>query len=346
MRPRTTRRLLTLTALAATALSALTGCGGSAHHDASGSQDVSTGSPAATAVTSTPPTPAPSPTSTVVSLPTGPRTKLTVSQQTSVGPIYVTTLKGAKSGVSGKVWVWLPPQYNDPKYKDYGFPVITLYSGGSSAGYNTYTDQRQLGVQAMDVALAKQGKASPFIMIMPIQNFHDSDWYLQDCSDIPGQPKMGTWMGVDIPDFVRANFRTLRSRDGWGVTGASTGGFCSAKLALQFPQTFRAAVPVDGYFIPDSYYWRGHSKEQQANDPQLMVAKNTADIDMLVTIGSREAYGKQVVAAFMNVARKNKPLHLSYYELPHGDHLTSDFKKVIPMTLEFFTQHLLPPTAG
>ena len=344
MRPRTTRRLLTLTLLAATALTALTGCGGSAHRNASGSQDVSTGSPAATAPAS--PTPAPSPSSTVVSLPTGPATKLTVSQQTSVGPIYVTTLKGAKSGVSGKVWVWLPPQYNDPTYKDYGFPVITLYSGGSSAGYNTYTDQRQLGIQAADVELAKQGKASPFIMIMPIQNFRDSDWYLQDCSDIPGQPKMATWMGVDIPDFVRANFRTLRSRDGWGVTGASTGGFCSAKLALQFPQTFRAAVPVDGYFIPDSYYWRGHSKEQQANNPQLMVARNTADIDMLVTIGSKEAYGKQVVAAFMNVARKNKPLHLSYFELPHGDHLTSDFKRVIPMTLEFFTQHLLPPTAG
>jgi enterochelin esterase-like enzyme len=271
---------------------------------------------------------------------------MTISQNTSVGPIYVTTLHGAKSGVSGKVWVWLPPQYNDPEYANYGFPVVTMYSGGSSAGYNTWNDQKQLGIQAMDVALAKQGKASPFIMIMPIQNFHDSDFKIQDCSDIPGQPKMATWMGEDVPDFARANFRTLQSRDGWGLMGASTGGFCSAKLALQFPDTFKAAVPIDGYFIPDSWYWKGHEAAQKANSPQLMVAKNTADIDMLLTAGGAEGYEKQVVKSFMAVAKASTSLHLSYYELPHGDHLTSDFKKVIPMTLEFLSQHLMPPTAG
>jgi len=340
--PRALRRAAALPSAAAalTALAlTLSACGGSSHPAAAPSQPG-----AAASVPVTPPTPAPSASSTAVSLPTGPRTALKLAENTSVGPIYETTLHGAKSGVSGKVWVWLPPQYNDPRYAHYGFPVVTMYSGGASSGYNTWTDQQQLPIQAEDVALAKQGKASPFIMIMPIQNFHDDDNRLLDCSDIPGHPKMATWMGEDVPDFARANFRTLTNRDGWGVMGASTGGLCSAKLALQFPQTFSTAVPIDGYFIPDSLYWKGYQAAWKANNPQLMVAGSTADVSMLVTAGGAEPYEQGVVQAFVKAARTAPSVHLTYYVLPHADHLTSDFKRLIPMTLEYLTQHLAHPT--
>jgi enterochelin esterase-like enzyme len=331
-------------ALALTLALPLAACGSSSHTGATGPAP-STAATATGSGPATPPTASPSPSSTTVSLPSGPKATLTVAENTPVGPIYVTTLHGAKSGVSGKVWVWLPPQYNDPQYAGYGFPVVTMYAGGSSAGYNTWTDQRQLPIQAEDVALAKQGKASPFIMIMPIQNFHDDDNRLLDCSDIPGHQKMATWMGEDVPDFARANFRTLTSRNGWGVMGASTGGLCSAKLALQFPQTFSAAVPIDGYFIPDSLYWRGHQAEWKANNPQLMVAHSTADVSMLLTAGGAEPYEQSVVKAFITAARTAPSVKLSYYVLPHADHLTSDFKRLIPMSLEYLTQHLSPPTA-
>jgi len=312
--PRALRRAAALPSAAAalTALAlTLSACGGSSHPAAAPSQPG-----AAASVPVTPPTPAPSASSTAVSLPTGPRTALKLAENTSVGPIYETTLHGAKSGVSGKVWVWLPPQYNDPRYAHYGFPVVTMYSGGASSGYNTWTDQQQLPIQAEDVALAKQGKASPFIMIMPIQNFHDDDNRLLDCSDIPGHPKMATWIG----------------------------GLCSAKLALQFPQTFSTAVPIDGYFIPDSLYWKGHQAAWKANNPQLMVAGSTADVSMLVTAGGAEPYEQGVVQAFVKAARTAPSVHLTYYVLPHADHLTSDFKRLIPMTLEYLTQHLAHPT--
>ncbi len=346
--PRALRRASALPSAAAafTALAlalTLSACGSSGHPAAA---PAPTGTPLTTPGTAAKPSPAPSPSQTAVSLPTGPRTTLKLAENTSVGPIYVTTLHGAKSGVSGKVWVWLPPQYNDPKYAHYGFPVVTMYSGGASAGYNTWTDQQQLPIQAEDVALAAQGKASPFIMIMPIQNFHDDDDRLLDCSDIPGHPRMATWMGEDVPDFARANFRTLTSRDGWGVMGASTGGLCSAKLALQFPQTFSAAVPIDGYFIPDSLYWHGYDAAWKANNPQLMVARSTANVSMLVTAGGAEPYEQSVVQDFVKAARTSPSVHLTYYVLPHADHLTSDFKRLIPMTLQYLTQHLAKPTAG
>ncbi|WP_327676483.1 alpha/beta hydrolase [Kitasatospora sp. NBC_00458] len=275
-----------------------------------------------------------------VLMPTGPAAAFSKARDTAAGQIMMTTLNGPKSGVSGKVWVWLPPEYNDPKYARTGFPVLTLYAGGQSAGYNTWTDN-QLPIQEYDADLSKQGKAHPFIMVMPVQNLDSNEAKALECADIPGQPKMGTWMAEDIPDFVRANFRTVKGRDGWGLMGASTGAFCSAKLALQHPDKFKAAVPIDGYFVPDSPLWKGHDAERQANSPELMVAQGTADVRMLATAGGANAYEMKLVKAW--VAKAAAPLTVEYYEQPGGKHLTSDFKKMIPDTLQWLTKNLAGP---
>lgn len=277
-----------------------------------------------------------------VLMPTGPAANLSKSRDTTAGPIMMTKLTGAKSGVTGQVWVWLPPEYNDPKYAKTGFPVLTLFAGGQSNGYNTWTDN-QLPIQEENERLVKEGKSHPFIMVMPVQNFNGDEKNALDCSDIPGQPKMGTWMAEDIPDFVRANFRTVKGRDGWGVMGASTGGFCSAKLALQYPQVYKAAVPIDGYFIPDSGLWKGHDTERAANNPDVLVAEGKAEVNMLVTAGGANPYETKVVKSW--VAKAAPPVKIEYYEQPGGKHLTSDFKKMIPDTLVWLTAHLAPPAA-
>ncbi|MFD7907914.1 alpha/beta hydrolase [Kitasatospora sp. NPDC057904] len=276
-----------------------------------------------------------------VQMPTG-QPSLTKVRDTAAGPIMMTKLAGPKSGVTGQVWVWLPPEYNDPKYAKTGFPVLTLYAGGQSNGYNTWTDN-QLPIQEEDEQLVKAGKAHPFIMIMPVQNFNSDENNALDCSDIPGQPKMATWMAQDIPDWVRANFRTLKGRDSWGIMGASTGGFCSAKLSLQYPDVYKAAVPIDGYFIPDSHLWKGHDAERMANNPDVLVTQGKADVKMLVTAGGANGYEKGVVKSW--VAKAAPPVAIEYYEQPGGKHLTSDFKKMIPDTLQWLTKNLAGPAA-
>ncbi|MFJ6776636.1 alpha/beta hydrolase [Kitasatospora sp. NPDC091257] len=277
-----------------------------------------------------------------VLMPTGPAAALTKVRDTGAGPIMMTKVTGAKSGVTGQVWVWLPPEYNDPKFAKTGFPVLTLFAGGQSNGYNTWTDN-QLPIQEENERLVKEGKSHPFIMIMPVQNFNSDEKNALDCSDIPGQPKMATWMAEDLPDFVRANFRTVKGRDGWGVMGASTGGFCSAKLALQYPQVYKAAVPIDGYFIPDSGLWKGHDAERAANNPDVLVAQGKADVSMLVTAGGANPYETKVVKTWVDKAVP--PVTLQYHEQPGGKHLTSDFKKMIPDTLVWLSAHLAGPAA-
>jgi enterochelin esterase-like enzyme len=256
----------------------------------------------------------------------------------------VTSFTGPKSGLGGQndVMVWLPPQYNDPAFARHGFPVLTLYAGGQSAGYNTWTDN-QLPIQKIDTELSKAGKAHPFILIMPVQNLNSAESKALECSDIPGQPKMGTWMAEDIPDFVRANFRTVKGRDGWGLMGASTGAFCSAKLALQHPDVFKAAVPIDGYFNPDSPLWQGHEQERLANSPGQLVSQGKADVRMLATAGGANAYETGLVKAW--VKKAVPPLTVDYYEQPGGKHLTTDFKKMIPDALQWLSKNLAGPEA-
>ncbi|MFD8706096.1 alpha/beta hydrolase [Kitasatospora sp. NPDC059648] len=344
------RAVLTGAAVLALAAS-LAACGGS--DDGKGKSSSADGTPAATAdpgtpgasgsaVPGTPTAEQPTPANGKVLMPTGPAAGLNKVRDTAAGPIMTTKVTGAKSGVTGQVWVWLPPEYNDPKFAKTGFPVLTLYAGGQSNGYNTWTDN-QLPIQEVDEQLVKQGKAHPFIMIMPVQNFNSDEKNALDCSDIPGQPKMGTWMAEDIPAWVRANFRTLQGRDSWGIMGASTGGFCSAKLALQYPNVYKAAVPIDGYFIPDSGLWKGHDAEKAANNPNLLVTQGKADVKMYVTAGGANGYEKEVVKSW--VAKAVAPVSIQYYEQPGGKHLTSDFKKMIPDTLQWLSANLAGPAS-
>ncbi|GAA1182056.1 enterochelin esterase-like enzyme [Kitasatospora gansuensis] len=313
----------------------LAACGSEPGSPGSDKQPAADGAKSPSAAQSSTPPPKP----TKVLMPTGPAADLKKVRDTAAGPITMTTLTGPKSGVSGKVWVWLPPEYNDPKFAKTGFPVLTLYAGGQSAGYNTWTDN-QLPIEEIGAELSKQGKSHPFIMVMPVQNLDSNEAKALECSDIPGQPKIGTWMSQDIPDFVRANFRTVKGRDGWGLMGASTGAFCSAKLALQHPDVFKAAVPIDGYFNPDSPLWKGHDAERLANSPDELVGKG-ADVRLLATAGGANAYELKLVKKW--VAKAAAPTTIEYYEQPGGKHLTSDFKKMIPVTLEWLTKNLAGP---
>jgi len=54
------------------------------------------------------------------------------------GRLMVTTLSGKASGVTMKVWVWVPPQYDDPRYAKTAFPVLMLFPGGDGVGYTQW----------------------------------------------------------------------------------------------------------------------------------------------------------------------------------------------------------------
>ncbi|MEU5771689.1 alpha/beta fold hydrolase [Streptomyces venezuelae] len=249
-------------------------------------------------------------------LPTGPKAAFTTESTLDDGTkIGVTTLKGKKSGFTGKVWVWAPKQYFDPKYADSGFPVLIALPGGP--GYpNNYWMGADLKLESSIARWSREGKSLPFIVVMPVLNPDAKNYY--DGSDIPGQPRMGTWMTDDVPDFVRANFRTFKSRDGWAFMGSSSGGFVGLKSVLKRPDRFRAVIASGPDTVPDSPLWAGHEKERRANDPERLARRlaerGGPEVDLAFQIGTEESgqanlrkfirtYGKGPVKTRLNVIR-------------------------------------------
>ncbi|MFC5182714.1 alpha/beta hydrolase [Actinomadura harenae] len=276
-----------------------------------------------------------------VVMPTGPKAHFRFSHNTSGGPIMVTTLKGAKSGVTGKVWVWLPPEYKDKRYAKSGFPVLTLYTGNTGVNYNFWAHEEVEPIQKVAVQMRKRHKAHPFIMVMPVLQM--STRQDTECSDIPGMPKMGTFLGDDVYRMVKANFRTLPGRDGWGLGGASSGAFCAVKLALQHPDRYRSAMSWAGYFAPEPQAGpRWTPQQMSANSPTEMVKKRP-DVRLFLLAGDRKLFrsDKERIMAFKQIVRPPTTVQVEIQK--NGGHYTADLQKLLPDILTWFTKNLEGP---
>jgi pimeloyl-ACP methyl ester carboxylesterase len=255
-----------------------------------------------------------------VQLPTGPRSDFKQTTKLDDGTVIAKTrLAGAKSGFEGDVWVWAPKEYEDPKYAKSAFPVLIALPGGNGFPSNYWAD-RSLGLQKAISEGVQAGTSLPFIVIMPVLNPDNKYYY--DGSDIPGQPKMGTWIAEDIPDFTRANFRTYKSRDGWAFMGSSSGAFVGMKTLLQHPDKFKAVIASGGELVPDSPLWKGHQAEMDANNPeklaQRLIDTNGPEVYINFQIGTKES-GKGGMTKFVQSYGKG-PVKATIRDIQNGEH--------------------------
>ncbi|MGW1076743.1 alpha/beta hydrolase [Streptomyces sp. NPDC002537] len=271
--------------------------------------------------------------------------------------IAVITYQREKSHFKGKVWVWAPKQYYDPKYKDKGFPVMIALPGG--AGFpNNYWMGTNLKLQASVQKLADEGKSLPFIIAMPVLNpeNHDKDKHdpvlgrYWDGSDIPGQPKMGTWLTEDVPQLIKENFRTIKSRDGWAFMGSSTGGFAGLKAVVKYPDKFKAVIASGPDIVPDSQLWNPYPKEKAANNPEVLskqlIAKGGPDVYLAFQYGTLEGSVKSKVDKYIATYGNKGPIHSHLQVIQGGEHDAKDYVKGMnESSLEWISQRMQGPVA-
>ncbi|MEU3406660.1 alpha/beta hydrolase-fold protein [Streptomyces sp. NPDC006670] len=267
------------------------------------------------------PSPSPTPTGDPdVQLPAGPRSEFKQTTKLDDGTVIAKTrLAGAKSGFEGDVWVWAPKEYDDPKYAKSAFPVLIALPGGNGFPANYWSD-RSLGLQKAISEGVQAGTSLPFVVIMPVLNPDNKYYY--DGADIPGQPKMGTWIAEDVPDFVRKNFRTYKSRDGWAFMGSSSGAFVGMKTVLQYPDRFKAVIASGGEIVPDSPLWKGHQAEMDANNPEKLadrlIKAGGPDVYINFQVGTKES-GKDRMAKFVQEYGKG-PVKTTIRDIQNGEH--------------------------
>ncbi|MFH8380413.1 alpha/beta hydrolase [Kitasatospora sp. NPDC018058] len=249
------------------------------------------------------------------------------------GDVQKTELKGQVSGVDGEVLVWLPPQYNDPAFKDKKFPVVELipgYPGSSSTWYGTLKVSEQLK------PLMQQGKVAPFILVSPrtllLGNHQDAG-----CTDIPGKINADAWITRDVPQMVMDNFRADPSSDRWAIAGYSAGAHCAAKLSVAHPNRYRAGIAMSGYNDPategDSLVGKD-PKLREANNPVniLKTAQQPPKVALLVSGAKGDGYEDgQAIAA---VAKEPTKVQV---EESTGPHTTDMWKRMVPSAFEWLT---------
>ncbi|MFE7559448.1 alpha/beta hydrolase [Kitasatospora sp. NPDC057500] len=249
------------------------------------------------------------------------------------GDVRKTDLKGALSGVDGEVLVWLPPQYDDPAFKDKKFPVVELipgYPGSSSTWYGTLKVSEQLK------PLMQQGKVAPFILVSPrtllLGNRVDAG-----CTDVPGKVNADTWLTRDVPQMILDNFRADPSADRWAIAGYSAGAHCAAKLSLAHPNRYRAGVSLSGYNDPatekDSLVGKDPAL-REANNPVTIVkgAAQPPKVALYVSGNKGDGYedGQAIAAA------AKAPTTVQVVETT-GPHSSDVWKDMVPGVFEWLT---------
>ncbi|MEV0399357.1 alpha/beta hydrolase-fold protein [Actinoallomurus sp. NPDC050550] len=240
---------------------------------------------------------------------------------------FSATLVGAKSGIRSKIWVWLPPQYQQhPRQR---FPVIELFPGFPGTPV-TWLHTMQ-GPKKLQEAM-KKGAAQPYILVAPtitVVPGHDTE-----CANVPHGPKVATWLAEDVRRIVTENFRALPDRDGWGTMGYSTGGYCAAKLTAQYPHLFRAGVSMSGYFTPST---AALAKAPGENVPALLETRHPP-IDLLLTASKQDPGTTSAVDTMVKAARP--PSIVYTYVVPRGGHNIGVWTAMLPKCFQWLTTKL------
>ena len=260
-----------------------------------------------------------------------------------------TTFKGPVSGISSQVYVWTPPQY-DAQPHTY-FPVLELLHGvvGSPDGWIG-----PMNVVAHLEAAESSGQVFPYILVVPEVTpvrGHTSPWNNEECSDVPGDADVDAWLTRDVRAMVVDDFRAESAADGWGLMGYSTGGFCAAKLVLQHPDRYKAAVSLSGYYQPDSLELSADEALDHADSPLWLIGHTrTPPVSLLMTASGQDRVDPAGETGQMIAAAKANPLSAatevqSFVAPRGGGHNQSAWEKMLPTAFSWLSQRLTGPAS-
>jgi enterochelin esterase-like enzyme len=275
----------------------------------------------------------------------GSRSHLKAAQQQ--GYLMRTTVTGRRSGITRVVYVYLPPQYFQPAYRAYRFPVIELIHGQPGVPQDWIT---VVGVtRAFDRLLAHR-HAQPAVLVMPDAN--GGDRISLQCLNQVGGPQDLTYLAVDLPAQIARMLRVSRPGRAWAVAGYSEGGFCAANMALRYPHRYGFAGVLSGYFTPlDNQLagtgrlvspFAGDARLQQQNTPlDELPNLPAATVIPGFWLGAGAADGQDVASAerFWQELRPRQP-EAPLTLTPGSGHTMTTWRAQVPSMLSWMTPRL------
>ncbi|MEY9876905.1 enterochelin esterase-like enzyme [Streptacidiphilus sp. MAP12-33] len=245
---------------------------------------------------------------------------------------------GRASGVTGSLYVWLPPQYDDPAYAHTSFPVVELLPGTPGTPQAWFGSMK---VQDAIKPLMADGKVKPVILVAAKLNVIPGG-VDPGCADVPGPggAKTATWLDRDVPDLIAANFRAAKGPKHWAIMGYSAGAYCAVNLTVQHPNTYHAAVSLSGYNAPDSRLVTGNPALDRANNPFLVLEheKHQPDIAVLMAGSDQDPGTVPAAKALLSVLHTAGPNQL--LTVRFGGHTTNVWRSMLPDALIWLSARL------
>ena len=169
------------------------------------------------------------------------------AEDAELGYDFQTTITGPRSHLTRTMYVYLPPQYFQPAYAHYKFPVIELLHG-SPGDPQAWVDV--LGVIPTFLAMVQAHPADAAVLVMPDTDGGET-YGLQCLNDPrPGGIQDMTFVGQDVPAYLAKVARVQPQGKAWGIAGDSEGGYCAANIGLQMANDFGFVGVLSGYFAP------------------------------------------------------------------------------------------------
>ncbi|MFC3575445.1 alpha/beta hydrolase [Streptomyces yaanensis] len=256
----------------------------------------------------------------------------------AAGGVRVTQVRGRVSGVNAEVYVWLPPQYDEPAYRNKKFPVVELlsgYPGSAKAWFGSLNVHEQL------LPLMRSGQVAPFILVAPRTNLIAK--VDTGCANIPGTVNADSWLSIDVPKMVTDNFRAQSAPNGWAAAGYSAGAHCAAKLAVAHPDRYRAAISMSGYNDPigERHSLAARSIElRRENNPFLLLKGYRTPPRISLYLSGQLGDGYQAAAALKGIAKPPTTVRTVFIPRSAGGHTLALWRPQIPYAFTWLTQQM------
>ena len=253
---------------------------------------------------------------------------------------------GPISHITRTVYVYLPPQYFQYRYRNYGFPVIELLHGFPGTPQDWIT---LLSAPTVLQGLINRGLARPSILVMPDVN-GGRGISLQCLNQYRG-PQDATYLALDVPGYISRVLRVRPPGRAWGIAGYSEGGFCAANLGLQYGHRFGFAGVLSGYFTPSDNQltnplrqvspFGGDKQRARRNTPDDLVGAlpTGAQVPLFwLGVGSGDTIDLKNALIFEQLVKLRQP-GVTMKTVPGGGHTMFTWRKLFVPMLEWMTTH-------
>jgi S-formylglutathione hydrolase FrmB len=257
------------------------------------------------------------------------------------GQIQKVDIVGRTTNIATPAYVYLPPEYFQPRYRSRTFPVAVVLTGYPGTA-QALVDKLHYPRTAQD--LAKDGRMQPMILVMlrpTVAPPRDTE-----CVNVPGGPQTETFFAKDLPDALLAHYRVGRKPGSWGIIGDSTGGYCALKLAMHHPRSYAAAAGLSPYYKAPIDPTTGdlfHGDQALRNHADLWWCLRhlpAPDTSLLVSSSKIGESNYKDTLKFIERVQAGGLTRISSIILESGGHNFNTWRREIPATLQWISGRL------